>query len=113
MRVTAILNKPERKRRDRSVRRTAKRGRVIEVARIRGPIRTHPSGLMKPARHLPHETLDRQAKSGDRAVIRQSTWGMSDELTVRNHVKLCDSSAGLCAFATRKPGARTGEKREP
>ena len=77
MRVTSKLAKTEHKRQDSSVRRSAKRGRMTQVARIRGPIRTHPSGLMKAARHLPHETLDRQAKSGDRTVIRQSTWGMS------------------------------------
>lgn len=54
---------------------------MTQVARIRGPIWTHPSGLMKAARHLPHETLDREAKSGDRTVRRQSTWGMSVKLT--------------------------------
>jgi hypothetical protein len=50
---------------------------MSQVARIRGPIRTHPSGLMKAARHLPHETLDRQTKSGDLAIERHATWGMS------------------------------------
>ena len=73
MRVTSKLAKTEQKRQDSSVRRAAKRGRMTEVARIRGPIRTHPSGLMKAARRPPHETLDRQAKSGELSVIRQST----------------------------------------
>lgn len=68
MRVTAILTQPERKWHDRSVSRTAKRGRVTEVARIRGPVRTHPSGLMNTARRPPHGTLDPQGKSGDIAV---------------------------------------------
>ncbi len=34
---------------------------VIELACIRGPILTHPSGLMNAARRPPHGTLDRQA----------------------------------------------------
>jgi hypothetical protein len=38
---------------------------MTELVRIRCPIRTHPSGLMKAARRPPHETLDEQPKSGD------------------------------------------------
>lgn len=77
MRVTSKLAKTEQKLRDSSARRAAKRGRMTEVARIRGPVRTHPSGLMKAPRRPSHETLDRQVKSGDLAVIRQSNWEMS------------------------------------
>jgi len=77
MRVTSKLAKTEQKLRDSSARRAAKRGRMTEVARIRGPVRTHPSGLMNAPRRPSHETLDRQEKSGDLAVIRQSNWGMS------------------------------------
>ena len=69
MRVTSKLAKTEQERQDSSVRRATKRGSMTEVARIRGPIRTHPSGPMKAARHPPHETLDRQPKSGDPTVI--------------------------------------------
>ena len=77
MRVTAKLAKTERKRQDRSVLRATQRGRMTKVTRIRGPLRTHPSGLMKAARRPPQVTLDRQVKSGDITVIRQPTWGMS------------------------------------
>lgn len=76
MRVTSKSAKTKHKRQDSSVRRSAKRGCMTQVARIRGPIWTHPSGLMKAARHLPHETLERQAKAGDRKFRRRFTWRM-------------------------------------
>jgi hypothetical protein len=75
MYVTSKLAKTEHKRQESSVGRSARRGRMTKVARIRGSIRTHSSGLIKAVRHLPHETLDRQTKSGDRKVMRQSTLG--------------------------------------
>ena len=80
MRVTAKLAKPERKRQDRSVLCATQRGRMTKVTRIRGPLRTHPSGLMKAARRPPQVTLEWQAKSGDITVIRQPTWGMSADI---------------------------------
>ena len=86
-RLTSKFAKTERKRQDNSIRRAAKRGLMTEVARIRGPIRTHPSGLMKAARRPPHETLDRQARSADLTVIRQSTWGMSVESHQKGQVQ--------------------------
>ena len=79
MRVRLKLPESERKRKDSSVRRAAKRGRLTPMTRIRGPIRTHPSGLMRAARRPPHVPLDPQAKSGELKVIRQPTWGMSAE----------------------------------
>ena len=77
MRVTAKLANTERKRQDRSVLRATKRGHMTKVTRVHGRLRTHPSGLIKAACRPPHVTLDRQAKSGDLAVMRQPTWGMS------------------------------------
>ena len=48
-----------------------------EVARIRGPIRTQPSGLMRAARRPPHGTLDRQSKTVDLRVKQQPTCRIS------------------------------------
>ncbi len=42
---------------------------------------------MKAARRPPRETLDRQAKSADLTVIRQSTWGMAVESHQKGQVQ--------------------------
>jgi hypothetical protein len=47
MRVTSKFAKTEHERQDSSVRRSGKRGRMTQVIRILGPIRIHPSDLMK------------------------------------------------------------------
>lgn len=44
-------------------------GRMTKVTRIRGPIRTYPSALMKAVRRPSHKTLDGQTKSGDLTAI--------------------------------------------
>jgi hypothetical protein len=72
MRLISILTKTERKRQDSSVRRAAKRRHMTELAGMRGPIRTHPSGLSKAARRPQHKALDRQAESADFSVLRES-----------------------------------------
>lgn len=103
MRMIAKLEKSERKRKDSSVRRAAKCGRMTKMTRIRGPIWTHPSGLTKTARRLPHVTLDRQAKSGNLAAIRQFAWGMSDQASENSGL------VGGCGLASPLTGQNPEE----
>ena len=71
---------PAPARRDRSLRRAAKRRRRTRMMHVRAPIRPH-SGAQATAAHPPtHGTLDRLAKSGDLAVKWQATWRMSGKL---------------------------------
>ena len=74
MRMTLKLPESERKRQDRFVCRAEKLVQHGTLRRDPGPLRTHPTVQMNAARRLRHETLDRQAKSGNPAVKRQATW---------------------------------------
>lgn len=79
--LTLKLPECERKRQGRFVRRAEE---LVQHGRLKRDPRSAPdpsdrSVQMNAARRLRHETLDRQAKSGDHTVMRRSTWGMSAE----------------------------------
>lgn len=104
--MTAILTPTDRKRQDRSVRRTEKRGRRAELLQFFSPIHPHPS--------VPATTDD--AWKADHLILRQNQVNFLSNGTPLGEFRLTDTPGSACAlllpmtllYAVKSPGGRAG-----